>query len=354
MITNNQIIYLLEEFKIPYQNEFCPEDWKDWYHYILYNSETQIRFLYNLCFNGKPGTGYITETVLITLPKFFMYSNVSDCLLRETYGYARNIPWKESELKIQPLQFSSEGIFFNISNNNLFIRTSNLQSGISVALKGKPIATPVFVPELSPYGNGFIGWGVIPGYEMTGKIIIGKKVIPVDSEWYGYHDRNFGRFYWGNIGWIWFVLNAKERNNNWTYVLHRSNDNTYSKIGSPLLFIFCNNRLRKIFLGNTVNIEIKWQQSNHVPPVLPGNMASIFSDRSLLLPQQLLVKASDEKDYVFLKMNVQTSTELIVPDSEKKQYTFLKELSGSAETIQYLKSKKSNCKKGFFYAEHVH
>jgi len=352
---NEQITYLVEEFKIPFRDKYCPEDWKDWYHYILYHPESKIRLLYNLCFNGRPGVGYITETVLLTLPRYFLHSNASDPAQLETYGYARNIPWKEDEVEQAPFLFSGEDIFFTIENNDVLISASNRHAGISVDLRGTSGATPVYVPELAPYGNGFIGWGVIPWYGMKGEITIANKTIPVSDEWYGYHDRNFGRFYWGSIGWLWFVLNAQDnKNNQWTFVLHRSNNSSYTKVGAPILFVFRNNSLQKVFFGDTVQIEIEWKATDHLPPVIPGAMASIFSDRSVLMPQQWTIKAADEKNFIFLRMDVQTHVEMIVPDSERKQYTFLKELSGVAETMQYFNGNKTTCKKGFFYAEHVH
>ena len=355
MITDNQVIHLMEEFKIPFTDPYCPEDWKDWYHYILYDPATKTRFLYNLCFNGRPGTGYVTETVFLTVPKNFIHGVISDPAEFETYGYARNLSWDNGDLDTFPFEYVKEDIFFSIINNHPSIHVFNRHAEIGCRLNGAPYASPVYVPELAPYGNGFIGWGVIPGNIMYGRIWAGKKVIAVDEKWYCYHDRNFGRFNWGNIGWTWFALNARdEKNHEWTFVLHRSNNSNFTKIGAPILFVYHHNRLRKIFIGNTIDIDVQWQQTDKVPPILPGAMASVFSDRSLLMPIGITVTAADEKDYVFLKMKVSNHTEMIVPDSERKRYAFLKELSGSAETLQSFNSKTSTSTDGFFYAEYVH
>ncbi|MCB9353179.1 MAG: hypothetical protein H6575_01275 [Lewinellaceae bacterium] len=355
MTIHKQILHLLEEFKIPATDPYCPEDWKDWYHYILYDPVSKIRILYNLCFNGRPGTGYITDTCFITVPKGFAGHRVADMAEWETYGFARNTDWSLDHLVIQPLHFQTENILLSIRNDETSISAADRRSGIAFNVCGHPVATPVYVPELAPYGNGFIGWGVVPGFRMNGWIQLGAQCITVDERWYCYHDRNFGRFNWGAIGWTWFVLNASEKDGrNWCYVLHRSNDNQFRKFGAPILFVFCEQALKKVFLGNGIDVRFFWEAQDQRPPVLPGAMASIFGDRSITRPSKLIVRAADETDFATLTMPVQTHTELIVPDSERKQYTFIKELSGRANTTQLFDGQKSTCKDGFFYAEHVH
>lgn len=356
MTSKEETIYLLEEFKIPYLNEFCPDDWKDWYHYILHDPETGILFLYNLCFNGKPETGYITESVFLTLPSTFNTRQLAPTPKAGTYGYARNRKWEKGDLVTSPTSFHSDDISFSITfPGDVAFSTSNLQAGISFQLTGTPIATPVYVPELAPYGSGFIGWGVIPGYRMEGKIIIDNKLITVNSAWYCYHDRNFGRFHWGEIGWTWFVFNAVDNYfESWTYVLHRNNNTNHTKFGSPVLFVYHKNTLHKIFFGTTIEITISWAKGDKLIPILPGALASIFNNRRILAPKTIKIDASDGKDEVNIIMSINTFTELIVPDNRKKQYTFIKELSGSARSSQFLNNKKTSCSKGFFYAELVH
>lgn len=355
MNINDQQIFLMEEFKIPFFDPFCPEDWKDWYHYILYDPATKTRLLFNLCFNGRPKTGYITDTLFLTLPKGFANSNISDPAGLETFGFARNFEWHPGDLSVNPLKYDTTEISFSIYDKVTTLNVANKSAGIAFNIIGTPVATPVYIPELAPYGNGFIGWGVLPGMKMKGDIQIGNKKMLVDESWYCYHDRNFGRFFWGNIGWTWFVLNATDRNQGkWTYVLHQSNNNDYSHTGSPILFVYFQHKLKKVFLGPNVHIDIRIEKTDAIPPILPGAMASVFSDRSIFMPKTILVSAADGNDNIVLKMDVNTSSELIVPDSLNKQYTFLKELSGSANTTQVFNKKKTACTDGFFYAEIVH
>ncbi|MCB0725166.1 MAG: hypothetical protein KDC73_10735 [Ignavibacteriae bacterium] len=355
MIVENQILYLLEEFKIPFKDPYCPNDWKDWYHYILYDPKTKVRFLYNICFNGKPETGYITDTFFLTVPKGFIHGNISNPNIMETYGFARNTKWDKLDLNLFPFQYICKNINFAIHHNVSKLDVSNKQSEIEFKLVGKTNSDPIYIPELAPFGKGFMGWGVIPDYKMAGIIGIGNKRISVTDQWYGYHDRNFGRFNWGNIGWTWFVINTTDaKGASWTFVLHRSNNNDFSRIGSPILFIYNNKTLNKVFLGATIDIQIKWSTSTELHPILPGAMASVFSDRTIKTPYQLIVRAKDEVDNILIVMDTETQTELIVPDNQTKNFTFLKELSGHALIKQNLRKKAELFENAFFYAEYVH
>jgi len=352
---NNQLIHLVEEFKIPYNDSNCPGDWKDWYHYILYNPHSQIRILYNLCFNGTPGTGYITDTLLITLPKGYLQKTITSFSEFETFGFSRNHNWESGNILATPFRFIQNDIMFSIRNNITYIVSDNNEVNIKLDIRGIPLAEPIFVPERQLLENGSVGWGIIPGFCMTGSIYIDGKLITIDKEWFCYHDRNFGRFRWGNIGYIWFVsyFTGADKQT-WTYVLHRGNTTDFAKVSSPILFIYRGNVLAKIFLSQSIDIQFSWHKSEKSPQILPGSMASLFNDRTILMPSEINILAQDENDFTQIKMVINSFTELIIPDYKEKQYSFVKELSGTASVSQNIENENNNFFKGCFYAEHVH
>ncbi len=355
MILESRLHSLMEEFKIPFHNPFCPEDWKDWYHYVLYDPKSRVRILYNICFNGKPGPGYVTDTLFVTVPKGFIDQPVIDLNEEETFGFARNRQWEPGDLTTHPLHYKKHQIDFRIISNVLSLRVENKETNTAFHFHGAPISTPVYVPEPAPYGRGFIGWGVMAGYQMSGHIQLNNRTIYITDDWYCYHDRNFGRFNWGNIGWTWFVISTTDHENvKWAYVLHQSNNSDYTKEGAPILFTYRNDKLAKVFIGDTVRIQVSWSDDHSIPPILPGSMASLFSDRNIRNPKQLSVYAQDELHTIAMTMDVTTHTELIVPDSEQKAYTFIKELSGEVKVSQNIGEKQTESKEGFFYAELCH
>lgn len=355
MIVEQSTIGLMEEFKIPYRDPFCPEDWKDWYHYILYDPKSHVRILYNVCFNGRPGTGFVADTLFVTTPKGFIDQPVVDFSEETTYGFSRNQQWKEGDLETTPFNYQGEEISFRISDSNVMgMHVTNKDQGFEFYLSGKSVSSPVYVPELAPYGRGFMGWGVMAGYQISGQIRVQNRLMTITEDWYCYHDRNFGRFNWGNIGWTWFVANAWDGDTKWAYVLHRSNDSNFSDFGSPILFLYCNDKLVKIFFGETIDIQIDWTDLPENPPILPGSMASVFNDRAVRMPTKITVDAYDERHLTKISMDVSTRTEMIIPSSMKKEYTFLKELSGDVVVEQNVGEEYSQTTSGFFYAEVVH
>lgn len=352
---NAEIAHLMEEFKIPYTHPHCPEDWKDWYHYVLFDPVSKVRILYNICFNGKPGVGYVTDTLFVTAPRGFIDSAFADPATEETFGFSRNIQWQAGELEAVPFYYSGKDISFRLLDSMLHLEVVHKDLSTSFCFTGKPDSSPVYIPELSPYGKGFIGWGVMADYQMAGWLEVNNRRIDIRNNWYCYHDRNFGRFNWGNIGWTWFVVSAIDKQKNrWSYVMHQSNNHDYSTEGSPIIFIYRDKMLVKVFTGETVSKKITWSSTHRKTPILPGAMASVFCDRTIAQPEKITVWMQDERDSVRIEMMVNTHTELIVPDSEKKEFTFLKELSGDIHVEQFLLNEKGSSKEGFFYAELVH
>jgi hypothetical protein len=352
---NDEISYLMEEFKIPYSDPHCPEDWKDWYHYILFDPITNIRILYNICFNGKPGAGFVTDTFLVSAPEGFIDTPFSGLFSEKTFGFSRSMIWKEGELEAFPLQYSNKKISIRFIYNILHLNVSYNELGISFYFMGKSDCPPIYIPELAPYGKGFLSWGIMADYKMSGWLQIQNQRIDIRDNWYGYHDRNFGRFNWGCIGWTWFVVNAiDDEGNRWTYVMQGSNNQDYSSEGAPIIFIHKNKELIKVFMGETITKEIKWSKVHRKTPVLPGSMASVFGDRTIAQPRKLFIQMKDERHNVLIEMTVITNTELIVPDNENKEFTFIKELSGDIQISQTLLKEMSSFSNGFFYAELAH
>lgn len=351
MTVYHQVLYRIEELRIPIDDPFSPEDWKDWYHFILFNPASDVRLLFNLCFSGRPGQGEITVSVLLSIPSD---SPADSAYL--SYGYCNSLPWSGIDLSKYPLKLNMPGLDFLISGKQVSITSFHANSGISISLKGHGLATPVPVDESFPFGTGFIGWGLIPGMAMEGTIGLADARYTVDRAWYCYHDHNYGRFRWGgDIGWIWWVANAVDpEGHHFTYVFHRGNNSDFSVVSVPYLFIYADHTLIKIFKGPGLKLDIEMGKKPGLPVILPGTMASIFSDRHIVLPELIRLSGRDESDSVFLEMRVCSCTEFILPDNEKKQYTFLKELQGPAHARHSIGNKVSEVENGQFYAEYVY
>lgn len=111
-------------------------------------------------------------------------------------------------------------------------------------------------------------------------LIVNRKII-VDKTLHCYHDKDFCRFNCGKIGWVWFVLDVTDQRNRWPYVLPGSNNNVCKSFVSAILFVYKNNKLIKVFLGNSIIIQLKPEKKDHIPAILPGAMASFLVTEAL-------------------------------------------------------------------------
>ncbi|HBK23227.1 MAG TPA: hypothetical protein DDZ60_12170 [Planktothrix sp. UBA10369] len=355
MTLDLSLINQIESLRIPLDDSESPLDWKDWYHYILIHPKTGMRILVNITLMGRPQRGEIQVSLIINSPNYLLPTSLQTTDLIATFATAISIPWKANNVCSQPLEIQAKGVHLKINGEQSKIQVWDERSQLSINFKTQAKATPLLVTEDAQFGSGFIGWGLIPGLEVLGEFSIGKTQFNLNSDWFCYHDRNFGRFRWGeDIGWEWFVIFAQtETKIPLTLILDWRTNKTHSQGGLPYIFIYQNHQLRKIFLGESLRLNWHWSKVSYQPLRLPGIMASLFSDRSLKMPQSLQIQAQDEQDHLLLNLNFDTTLELIVPDNQSRQYTFIEELSGTVEMHLNLNQTQLTAQ-GFVYAEYVH
>ena len=346
------IIYYLEELKIPIDSEYSPEDWKDWYHYVLIDPDDRIKLLFNVSFSGRQKLGEITVTVQATIKDDLNPS------VHRNYGFMEIIAWEKKPSKRLPLELSIQGLLeMELTSKNVNTAVTHSNQNFELRFKGEPRATPIMIPELFPYGTGFIGWGFIPGLDVSGELSINGQLYTISEDWFCYHDHNFGRFRWGdeNVGWVWWVASLRTTGGqDITFVFHRGNNKDFSRLDSPYLFVYYNEELVKAFLGESIKMSFTWTEKPERLPILPGSMATVFSHRKVLVPKRIHVKAKDEVHDVEVIMDIEGITEIILPDYQEKQYTFIKEMNGSAKVACKINHQKVVSEKGSFYAEYVH
>lgn len=347
--TYDLFVYAIETFYIPFEDPVCPHDWKEWYHYILFDPDSGTNVLCNICCAGVPEKGYITATLLITTP-------INDSGILKTYGFCNIFPWRSDNIKTNPLEIKVPGVKFVQQHRLALLQMDQPMTGISLQIEAKPIATPLVVPDSQFLSEEFIGWGLLPGMEVNGKIGLGERNIIIDNKWYCYHDHNYGRFRWGSsIGWLWWVAHLPSAGKlpSATYVFHQGNPHDSESRGAPYLFIYEYHRLKKVFSGNTLDIDVQWSNEKSKTIRLPGVLTPIFADRPIAMPTSIKLHGKDELDEVTLWMTVESNVEIILPDDLEKRYTFLKELNGSVDASHRIDGTTLTASKGRFYAEYA-
>jgi hypothetical protein len=355
MSIDEQQLARVEYLRIPLDDPSSPLDWKDWYHYILLDRESGLRVLVNFSLIGRPSLGEIQTTFIVTIPSEILTPQLRSPTPFSTFGIAFPQPWQREMISRELLHFQGQGINLEINGKNALIAVRDEGSrSISINFQAIAQATPLLVTEDSPFGSGFIGWGLVPGLEVRGELLIGEQSFTIDKNWFCYHDRNFGRFRWGeDIGWEWLVVFTQcEDGTPVTLVLDQRTNKNHFQRSLPYIFIYVDNKLSKVFLGDTLNICWEWSSAPTLPLRLPGVMASLFADRTLRVPQRLQVQAADEQDQLLLTLDFESMLELVVPDNQTRQYTFIEELTGIATVNVSLKGKTLHSQ-GLVYAEYV-
>jgi hypothetical protein len=253
-----------------------------------------------------------------------------------------------------PLRLQANGVLLEIDGKHSTLQVQNERMQLSIRCQAEVEAMPLLVTEDSPFGSGFIGWGLVPGLQVMGELSVSGRNFSINRDWFAYHDRNFGRFRWGeDIGWEWFVAFAICNDGRQiTLVLDQRTNKDHSLKGLPYIFVYLGKDLHKVFLGSSLAIHWGWSLSPVNPVRLPGIMASLFADRTLKVPKTLQVEAADGQDRLLLDVHFETAIELVVPDNQDRQYSFIEEITGSFEVSLFLQGETLRGK-GLLYGEYV-
>ncbi|MEL4895817.1 hypothetical protein [Crocosphaera sp. Alani8] len=354
MTVDEGLLSSIEKLRTPLNNANAPIDWKDWYHYILIDIQTEIRVLVNISLIGRIEKGEIQTTFIVTIPSDNLQEKLSPSVPILTFGIAFSQEWTIDNVQRNPLQIQGKQISLNIVNKDCSLTVNDSRSQLGINFRGQAKATPLLVTENSPFGSGFIGWGFVPGLQVNGELSICNQTFDINENWCCYHDRNFGRFRWGeDIGWEWLVAFLRDENGQkFTIVLDKRTNKDHFISGLAYIFIYQENEPMKTFVGENLQINWQWTNSPVTPLRLPGIMASLFNERSLKMPRSLEIRATDSQDNLTLNIQFETATELIVPDNQARQYSFIEEVTGSTEMTlfsgnQFIKAT------GITYAEYV-
>ncbi|GAB1544660.1 hypothetical protein NUACC21_73360 [Scytonema sp. NUACC21] len=354
MTIDEQLLAHIEALRIPLDDPALPMDWKDWYHFLLWDRQGKIRILVNIAFIGGPQQGEIQVSFLVNIAKELLPPEYQVDIPIATFGTALSLEWQPDMLHRHPLRLLGNGLLLEINGKHSTLEVQDERMQLSIRFQGEAEATPILVTEDSPFGSGFIGWGLVPGLQVMGELSVGSRNFSIDENWFSYHDRNFGRFRWGeDIGWEWFVAFATcDDGRQITLVLDQRTNKDHSFKGLPYIFVYINNVFTKVFIGSSLHIDWEWSPSSVMPVRLPGIMASVFGDRTIKVPERLEVQAADEEARLSIDVQFETIAELIVPDNQDRQYTFIEEASGTVEVSLFLQGETLRAK-GLLYGEYV-
>lgn len=310
----------VEALRIPPQPESAAADWKDWYHFVLLHPASGWRAIVNVNLAGGGELAQVQTTLVVHPPGG----------PAPVTGSSRAVPWRAGVLRAQPLALRTEETELEFANGVFSLRMQPRGLDLGLALTVRPDATPMLVTEGSPFGSGFIGWGLVPRCRAQGELWACGQRAAVDAGWFCYQDHNFGRFRWGeDFGWEWLVAHAQPPSGPpLTVVVDLRTDRAHTGRGLPYLFVIVGGQLRKVFLGPAMALHWRWSEAAERPLRLPGAMATLLSDRTARRPLEVRLHAADERDHVSLVLPVDSYLEIVAPDNRSAAATRIGEASG--------------------------
>jgi hypothetical protein len=342
--SRTDLIERVEALRIPPLPHASTADWKDWYHFVLLHAASGWRCILNVNLCGGGEQAQVQYTLVVH----------AQGQPAQLHGCSRSVPWLDAMVQARPLLVRSEELELRFEQQIFVLRLHPRGLDLAIEFQARPDGTPLLVTEGSSFGSGFIGWGLMPRLLVTGKLRVCGQETVIDSAWYCYQDHNFGRFRWGeDVGWEWLVAHAQPASGPaLTFVVDLRTDRSHRAGGLPYLFVLVGHRLRKVFLGPALDLRWQWSVDAHLPPRLPGVMASLLGDRRSRRPTALRIHAADERDRATLILVIDEYLEIVAPDNLGTGLTRIGEASG-AVTLELLLAGEAVEGAGLAYAEYT-
>ena len=200
--------------------------------------------------------------------------------------------------------------------------------GVSLQVTAVPSASPIVIDEQLPLGTGWISWRATPRLSLAGKMNLGDRMLDL-SDASGYHDHNWGRWYWGDdFGWEWACFLTPPPGP--CFVMSRTTDRAHRHPG-PLTLSADVGRTRRTFVAPHAQVEY----AGELEPLtrrLPGAMAALHQGRARVrLPHTARLRADDGKYSVAIEYTGRSALQVITADPIAAGYGFIHEIAGEFE-----------------------
>lgn len=348
MTTEAALLEHVQALRVPVGRPGTPDDWKDWYHFVLLDLERGTRVIVNVALIGGETQGEIQTTLIAHLP-------ADGAAAPRAFGSATTREWRSGMVRAEPLEIAAPGVTLTYSRHRFDLALDAGTEGIRLVLEAHPKATPLLVTDGAPFGSGFIGWGLVPGLAVAGELRICEELYAINERWFCYQDHNFGRFRWGeDFGWEWLTAHAcSSTGASVTLVVDWRTNRSHSVGTLPYVFVYVDGVLAKVFVGPALRIQWRWSRGARLPLRLPGAMASVHAGETTGEPQRIEIAARDERDRLEASVVVDGFVEIIAPDNRSTRCTRIGEASGSI-AVAFTHRDRALEARGWAYGEYTH
>ncbi len=303
--------------------------YKDWLHLNLFDHASGSVALVNLSLHGAPNDNRArgVGTALVHVPGAGWIGNLEICGLDQAAIGNCSIGLERTAIAVD----------YPLGNLTASVRDS--ENDLVARVTAQFAASPIIVEQQVPLGHGWISWYAMPWLDVRGEWTIGGARSSL-SETSGYHDHNWGRWFWGdNLGWEWGCFHARGvpshigRGNldpalPLAIVFSVTTDRAHRAKGQPSMSVYAG-KTRREFRSQAIKMDYRGRL-DVIERRVPGALAALHQDQAHAhLPSQVALRADDGHDCMTLEFTAHSAAQLITGDPIAHGYSFIHEIAGS-------------------------
>ena len=316
----------LDYFQPPTIFDEALDAYKEWQHFSVFDRATNLFALFNFSVSGNPfdsRSAICARTTVIRTPEGAIIGAIE--------------PLEVDGVKLSHLDpgiaFRGVSVTYGDSAYRVFcdMETVPVRADLSLQIASEPFTT-----HTRPFGTGFLGWTVFPRMKVTGRIWVSEHEYRIRNA-SGYHDHDWGRFYWGErIGWNWGIF-LEDRASGITILFDQSTTGIGSAAITSGLLIYKGNTLFKSFSETEVSVDFAGTFGKNTI-TFPGLFRAAYHKASCQLPEEITLKASaPTTGRIVVKFKPDCVVQLIAPNHCGPGETQLNQMVGKIEIHNSLK-----------------
>lgn len=292
--------------------------YKDWLHFSAFDAEHGLVAVVNASLHGDP----LSHSSLAV--GTFLVHRIGDPELLVAAVQVKGLTQARmfaASLSIAPTAHLS------LAQAGTFLAVSAHAGDAELHVTAEPDARAIEIETPVRFGSGWISWRAIPRMRLRGSIDIEGRRWSLDRA-VGYHDHNWGRWFWGDdIGWRWGTFPMEDKSV--TITVARRTDRQH-RSGHAVAHVEVDGIARH-YPRHTVTTQYMGRYDRAIRR-LPGAVAALRSDRQRPdLPARVLVSLADGRDRADVDFEVDAAVQLVAVDPVRPGQTFVHELFGTFE-----------------------
>jgi hypothetical protein len=279
--------------------------YKEWHHFVLFDG-VERTLIANLSVNGDVRTRGAGEAKAVLLA-------------HGPEGWSGGVDLFGGDRA----RLSAGSPALRVGRNRITFRdgryrvTASLEdSSVAMAAELTPVSASTMIWSDTPVGSGYVNWLIVPDLVATGRARAPGWKGSL-SGWRGYHDHNWGRWWWGeDFGWQWGVARDPGAGGDGpalTLVYDRTTDRAGQVAKEHTLTVWRGPELVRIFTRVSLTARARGTFTGEPVRRVPGVMGLLAQGASSGIPETLELDADDGPDHLGVRFEPRSAIEVVIP-----------------------------------------